>query len=146
MKIKDRIQSLVDYDISYTLKRIIKETKTEDEEIVCDILYSVVGKVINYIHQRKIPSELETTLIDMTIDYYYFNGLDKLYHSESKQDDAKRNVKSIERGNEKIEFKDNSNVTTINGVTYSTGTINPDDDLLISKYRKALNRHRKMRW
>ena len=147
MNIKEKVQSMVDFDISYIVKRFIKEKKLENEEDVCDILYSVVGKVLNHIHQRKIPSDLETTLYDMMTDYYDFNGLDKRYNSKSNSiADAKDNVKSIQRGNEKIEFKDNTNVTKINGTNYSTSTISPDDDLLISKYSRALNRHRKMRW
>lgn len=149
MNIKEKVQSMVDFDISYIVKRFIKEKKLENEEDVCDILYSVVGKILNYIHQKKIPSDLETTLYDMLKDYYDFNGLDKVYNSENNiesNSDLKNNVKSIERGNEKIEFENKANVTKVNGINYTTGTINPNDDLLISKYSRHLNPHRRMRW
>ena len=55
-------------------------------------------------------------------------------------------IKSIAVGDTTTTFADTQNQVEINGVTYSTGTINFDTDILVEKYKKDLYRHRKMRW
>ena len=43
-------------------------------------------------------------------------------------------------------FADTSSQVEINGIIYSTGTVEYSEDGLIEKYKKDLYRHRKMRW
>lgn len=105
--------------------------------------------ILDVTHQPKVPSELYTTWLRMTKDYWYLNGFDKLNKSEGETEDKskeKREIQSISIGDTKTTFVDKSSQISINGVTYSTGTINYSEDALIEKYKKDLYRHRKMRW
>ena len=95
--------------------------------------------------------------VDMTIDYWYLNGFDKKIsklsvdtEQETKSNNANVKIKSIKRGDTETSFSENNNETTINGVTYKTGTIEYDEDLLLNKYLKRLYKfrllRRKRRW
>ncbi len=146
MDIQSRVQSKVSFDINYIVNRLSIELNPQNINIY-DIIFDVQNMILNYINQTKIPVGLETTLYEMTKDYYFLNGFDKLNNlSGSSESNDSQSVKSIERGNEKIEFNEESNVTKINGRNYSTGAIEFDEDMLLKKYRKRLNNFRKMRW
>lgn len=148
ISVKEKVQSLVCFDLSYILGRLKKEYKLANDSSICDVVYDVVNIVINYIHQYKIPALLETTVYEMVKDYWDYNRY-KVKDDEiiigSDDDDSSDDVKKIKRGNEEIEFKD-TNITKINGRSYSTGTLEPTEDYLIKKYKNRLNTHRKMRW
>lgn len=147
ISIRERVQSVLSFDVSYIQSRLLKELKINDEETVCNIIFDTENIILNVIKDRKIPAELETTLFEMAKEYYYFNNYDRLNETEDANN-AKQSsdVKSIERGKEKIEFKDDSNITQINGRSYSTGVLEPIDDYLVKKYKNRLYKHRKMRW
>lgn len=147
MDIQSRVQSKVLFDINYIVNRLTVELNPQNINLY-DIIFDVENMILNYINQNKIPVELETTLYEMTKEYYFLNGFDKLNNSSENSSDNNdsQSVKSIERLNEKIEFHEESNITKINGRTYATGTIEFDEDILLEKYSKRLNRFRKMRW
>lgn len=150
-EIKKKVISKLAFKFEYIYERFKKETGCTDEEIVLNVFLDTAYIITNYIHVNKICIELETTLLEMAKDYYYFNKYDikKNENSEGTSNEtvtSNTEIKSITRGEEKIEFAENKNITTINGTRYSTGTIEFSDDTLIKKYSNRLNKHRKMRW
>ena len=145
-----KIKGKIAFDIKYIKQRLEKEVKA-DEDTILNILYDTIMIILIHTHLEKVPEKLETTLYEMAKDYYFLKGYDKLNTSSGESgstssNDSDADVKNIERGKEKIEFFEKSNLTKINGVNYATGTIEFDEDILLEKYKKRLYHFRKMRW
>lgn len=149
-KLKSRTNNI---DVELLKNRLIKELKLKDDnkDATTQVEYSLLDTlviILDTIHQEKIPDGLYTTWLRMTKDYWYLNGYDKLFNDTSEEGNSKSNakVKSLQIGDTTTTFADTSSQVEINGITYSTGTVEYSEDGLIEKYKKDLYRHRKMRW
>lgn len=150
-KIKKRTNNI---DVESLKKRLIKELKLKEDnaDTTAQVEYSLLDTlviILDTIHQEKIPDGLYTTWLRMTKDYWYLNGYDKLFNDTSEEEgNSKSNVKvkSLQIGDTTTTFADPNSQVEINGITYSTGTVEYSEDGLIEKYKKDLYRHRKMRW
>lgn len=150
-KIKKRTNNI---DVESLKKRLIKELKLKEDnaDTTAQVEYSLLDTlviILDTIHQPKIPDGLYTTWLRMTKDYWYLNGYDKLFNDTSEEEgNSKSNVKvkSLQIGDTTTTFADTSSQVEINGIIYSTGTVEYSEDGLIEKYKKDLYRHRKMRW
>ena len=150
-KIKKRTNNI---DVESLKKRLIKELKLKEDnaDTTAQVEYSLLDTlviILDTIHQEKIPDGLYTTWLRMTKDYWYLNGYDKLFNDTSEEEgNSKSNVKvkSLQIGDTTTTFADTSSQVEINGIIYSTGTVEYSEDGLIEKYKKDLYRHRKMRW
>lgn len=150
-EIKKKVISKLAFKFEYIYERFKNETGCANEETVLNVFLDTVYIITNYIHVNKICIELETTLLEMAKDYYYLNKYDVNQSKNSEETsneliDSNDEIKSITRGEEKIEFAESQNIIKINGTRYNTGTIEFSDDILIKKYSNRLNKHRKMRW
>ncbi len=158
MAILDKIKGQSRINVNEVIDILKSQLKiTEDTlEKLHYSLYATLQLILNKTNRNYIIEDMFTLWVDMTKDYWFLNGYDKTYNSSEdeeqtdKQDDEGLKVKRIERGDTNIEFRDSNNETTINGVTYKTGTIEYDDDLLLNKYLKRLYKFRllgnKRRW
>ena len=150
-KIKKRTNNI---DVESLKKRLIKELKLKEDnaDTTAQVEYSLLDTlviILDTIHQEKIPDGLYTTWLRMIKDYWYLNGYDKLFNDTSEEEgNSKSNVKvkSLQIGDTTTTFADTNSQVEINGITYSTGTVEYSEDGLIEKYKKDLYRHRKMRW
>lgn len=158
MAILDKIKGQSRINVNEVIDILKNELKVTDDTIekLHYSLYATLQLILNKTNRSYIIEDMFTLWVDMTKDYWFLNGYDKTYNSSEdeeqtdKQDDEGLKVKRIERGDTNIEFRDSNNETTINGVTYKTGTIEYDDDLLLNKYLKRLYKFRllgnKRRW
>ena len=149
MEVVEKLKNRTNIDVDQLIERLSKELSSKDTSQIEYALYDTLIIILDVTRQPKVPSELYTTWLRMTKDYWYLNGFDKLNKSEGETEDKskeKREIQSISIGDTKTTFVDKSSQISINGVTYSTGTINYSEDALIEKYKKDLYRHRKMRW
>lgn len=155
MSVLEKIKSKTNkIDVESLKKRILKELniKEDNNDGVLQVEYSLLDTlviILDTIHQEKIPDGLYTTWLRMTKDYWYLNGYDKLFNDTSEEEgNSKSNVKvkSLQIGDTTTTFADTNSQVEINGITYSTGTVEYSEDGLIEKYKKDLYRHRKMRW
>lgn len=155
MSVLEKIKSKTNkIDVESLKKRILKELniKEDNNNGVLQVEYSLLDTlviILDTIHQPKIPDGLYTTWLRMTKDYWYLNGYDKLFNDTSEEEgNSKSNVKvkSLQIGDTTTTFADTNSQVEINGITYSTGTVEYSEDGLIEKYKKDLYRHRKMRW
>ena len=150
-KLKSRTNNI---DVELLKNRLIKELKLKEDnaDTTAQVEYSLLDTlviILDTIHQEKIPDGLYTTWLRMTKDYWYLNGYDKLFNDTSEEEgNSKSNVKvkSLQIGDTTTTFADTNSQVEINGITYSTGTVEYSEDGLIEKYKKDLYRHRKMRW
>ena len=150
-KIKKRTNNI---DVESLKKRLIKELKLKEDnaDTTAQVEYSLLDTlviILDTIHQPKIPDGLYTTWLRMTKDYWYLNGYDKLFKDTSEEEGVSKSsakVKSLQIGDTTTTFADTTSQVEINGITYSTGTVEYSEDGLIEKYKKDLYRHRKMRW
>lgn len=154
-KLKGRTNNI---NVELLKKRLIKELNLKendeeiDEEIENQVEYSLLDTlviILDTTHQPKVPDGLYTTWLRMTKDYWYLNGYDKLFNKEDEGEgssNSKAKVKSLQIGDTTTTFADTSSQVEINGITYSTGTVEYSEDALVEKYKKDLYRHRKMRW
>ncbi len=150
-EIRRKLKSKLDFDISNSYTRFKAETGANDDTIIYNIFNDVAQLILNYIHKKSVCRDLESDFYAMSKDFYYLNGYDKVSNSSENNTNNDESlidigVKSISRGNEKIEFNEPKNITKIAGVNYNTGTINFDEDILLKKYSKRLNKFRQMRW
>jgi len=158
MAILDKIKGQSRINVNEVIDILKSELKVTDDTIekLHYSLYATLQFILNKTNRIYIIEDMFTLWVDMTKDYWFLNGYDKINNSSAdkeqanKQDDEGLKVKRIERGDTNIEFRDSNNETTINGVTYKTGTIEYDDDLLLNKYLKRLYKFRllgnKRRW
>ena len=149
MEVVEKLKNRTNIDVDQLIERLSKELSSKDTSQIEYALYDTLIIILDVTHQPKVPSELYTTWLRMTKDYWYLNGFDKLNKSDGETGDKSkdnREIQSISIGDTKTTFVDKSSQISINGVTYSTGTINYSEDALIEKYKKDLYRHRKMRW
>lgn len=154
MSVLEKIKNRTNIDVEMLKKRLIKElgVNEKQEDAVNQVeysLYDTLVLILDVIHQPKVPEGLYTTWLRMTKDYWYLNGYNKLFENsagEESNSDANAKVKKLQVGDTTTEFADTSSQVEINGVTYSTGTIEYSEDALIEKYKKDLYRHRKLRW
>ena len=132
-------ENLSKQTIIYKDKIIYKERKGDE----------VTGVNINQ-ETVYIPSEGKVEILtpeegkDIDLSLY-----DKLFNNTSEEEgNSKSNVKvkSLQIGDTTTTFADTTSQVEINGITYSTGTVEYSEDGLIEKYKKDLYRHRKMRW
>lgn len=150
-KLKSKTNNI---DVEQLKKRLVKELKltADNKDAIAQVEYSLLDTlviILDTIHQPKIPDGLYTTWLRMTKDYWYLNGYDKLFNNTSEEEgNSKSNVKvkSLQIGDTTTTFADTTSQVEINGITYSTGTVEYSEDGLIEKYKKDLYRHRKMRW
>lgn len=149
MNIKKEIQKKVAFDIEDLIVRLKDDFGIKNKNIdkVEETLFDTLNIILNTIHQRKLPKELYTVWYRMTKDYWDLNGYSKYSNNEDDQSsDSNKQIKSITVGDTTTTFADNSTQVKINGVTYNTGTVDFDDDILVKKYKKELYNFRKLRW
>lgn len=158
MAILDKIKKQSRINVNEVIDILKGELKVTDETIekLHYSLFATLQLILNKTNRIYIIEDMFTLWVDMTKDYWFLNRYDKVHNSSKdeeqaeQQDDEGLKVKSIERGDTKIDFRDSNNETTINGVTYKTGTIEYDDDMLLNKYMKRLYKFRllgnKRRW
>lgn len=157
MTILERIKSQSRINVDEVIERLTKEFKVmsnEGKEQVNFALYSTLQLILNTTNRDYLIEDMYSLWVDMTKDYWYLNGYDKKYNSnntnsEKQSSNADVKIKSIKRGDTETTFVETKNQTTINGVTYQTGTINFDEDTLRNKYIKRLYKFRKLgrrRW
>lgn len=140
--IKSKVNNNV--DIESIITRLADELNTTTEDLY-PIILDVIILILDYTNQDKIEYGLRTTLINMIKDYYFLNGYDKLNNDSEDSTNEKGNAKTITLGDTTVTFEDKNKIE-INGITYNTGTIAFDKNILIEKYAEELNRHRRMRW
>lgn len=131
-------------NIEELVQRLCNELKLEKEQLYA-LITDVVIIILDYTNQEKIKFLQRTTLINMTKDYYYLNGYDKI-NSEEEVSNTNTKIKSISVGDTTTTFCDTQNKVSINGIVYNTGTIDFDKSVLIEKYAIELNKYRKIRW
>lgn len=158
MAILDKIKKQSRINVNEVIDILKGELKVTDDTIekLHYSLFATLQLILNKTNRIYIIEDMFTLWVDMTKDYWFLNRYDKVHNSSKdeeqaeQQDDEALKVKSIERGDTKIDFRDSNNETTINGVTYKTGTIEYDDDILLNKYMKRLYKFRllgnKRRW
>lgn len=158
MAILDKIKKQSRINVNEVIDILKSELKVTDDTIekLHYSLFATLQLILNKTNRIYIIEDMFTLWVDMTKDYWFLNRYDKVHNSSKdeeqaeQQDDEGLKVKSIERGDTKIDFRDSNNETTINGVTYKTGTIEYDDDILLNKYMKRLYKFRllgnKRRW
>jgi hypothetical protein len=152
MTILERIKSQSRINVDEVIERLTKEfkvTSNEGKEQVNFALYSTLQLILNTTNRDYLIEDMYSLWVDMTKDYWYLNGYDKQYNSnntstEEQSSNADVKIKSIKRGDTETTFVETKNQTTINGVTYQTGTINFDEDTLTKKYIKRLYKFRKL--
>lgn len=152
MTILERIKSQSRINVDEVIERLTKEFKVmsnEGKEQVNFALYSTLQLILNTTNRDYLIEDMYSLWVDMTKDYWYLNGYDKQYNSnntstEEQSSNVDVKIKSIKRGDTETTFVETKNQTTINGVTYQTGTINFDEDTLTKKYIKRLYKFRKL--
>lgn len=152
MTILERMKSQSRINVDEVIERLTKEfkvTSDEGKEQVNFALYSTLQLILNTTNRDYLIEDMYSLWVDMTKDYWYLNGYDKQYNSnntstEEQSSNADVKIKSIKRGDTETTFVETKNQTTINGVTYQTGTINFDEDTLTKKYIKRLYKFRKL--
>lgn len=153
MTILERMKSQSRINVDEIIERLTKEfkvTSDEGKEQVNFALYSTLQLILNTTNRDYLIEDMYSLWVDMTKDYWYLNGYDKQYNSsnnentEEQSSNADVKIKSIKRGDTETTFVETKNQTTINGVTYQTGTINFDEDTLRNKYIKRLYKFRKL--
>lgn len=153
MTILERMKSQSRINVDEVIERLIKEFKVmsdEGKEQVNFALYSTLQLILNTTNRDYLIEDMYSLWVDMTKDYWYLNGYDKQYNTsnnentEEQSSNADVKIKSIKRGDTETTFVESKNQTTINGVTYQTGTINFDEDTLTKKYIKRLYKFRKL--
>lgn len=153
MTILERMKSQSRINVDEVIERLTKEfkvTSDEGKEQVNFALYSTLQLILNTTNRDYLIEDMYSLWVDMTKDYWYLNGYDKQYNSsnnentEEQSSNADVKIKSIKRGDTETTFVESKNQTTINGVTYQTGTINFDEDTLTKKYIKRLYKFRKL--
>lgn len=158
MNILNEIKSRTEINMGLFVERLqneLKITNIQDEAkrnaAKEQLLYSVSDTmciILDTTHLSSIPKSLYATWIRMTKDYWYLNGYDNQFVKNidvNSSSDMNMKVKSIQEGDTTVDFADATSVN-INGITYSTGTLEFSEDALVEKYKKDLYRHRKMRW
>lgn len=154
MTVLDKIKNRTKIDVDLLKKRLIKELNINEKiddavEQLEYALFDILVIILDTTHQPKVPDGLYTTWLRMTKDYWYLNGYDKLFNDKTEGEgssNSKAKVKSLQIGDTTTTFADTTSQVEINGVTYSTGTVEYSEDGLIEKYKKDLYRYRKMRW
>lgn len=154
MTVLDKIKNRTKIDVDLLKKRLIKELNINEKiddavEQLEYALFDILVIILDTTHQPKVPDGLYTTWLRMTKDYWYLNGYDKLFKDKTEGEgssNSKAKVKSLQIGDTTTTFADTTSQVEINGVTYSTGTVEYSEDGLIEKYKKDLYRYRKMRW
>ena len=147
MNILNEIKSRTEINMGLFVERLqneLKITNIQDEAkrnaAKVQLLYSISDTmciILDTTHLSSIPESLYATWIRMTKDYWYLNKYDNQFV---------KNIDDEKTGDTTTTFADTTSQIEINGTTYNTGTIDFDNDILIEKYKKALYRHRKMRW
>ncbi len=158
MNILNEIKSRTEINMGLFVERLqneLKITNIQDEAkrnvAKEQLLYSISDTmciILDTTHLSSIPKSLYATWIRMTKDYWYLNGYDNQFVKNidvNSSSDMNMKVKSIQEGDTTVDFADATSVN-INGITYSTGTLEFSEDALVEKYKKDLYRHRKMRW
>lgn len=141
------IERLKDELFINTISDEEKKKKANEQLVYC--IYDVLIIILDVTHQNIILDGLYTTWLNMVKDYWYLNKYDNQFVKNidaEKTEGENVKVKSIQVGDTTTTFADITSQIEINGTTYNTGTIDFDNDILIEKYKKALYRHRKMRW
>ncbi len=149
MNIINEIQSKVTFNIENLIQRLRDDfgIKNKNSEQVNYVLFDTLNIILNTINQRKLPKELYTVWYRMTKDYWDLNGYGKYSNNDNdSSSDENKQIKSIAIGDTTTTFADTNTQVKVNGITYSTGTINFSEDALVEKYKKELYKHRKMRW
>ena len=124
-------------------------TTIDAETLLEYAIYDTVMLILDVTHQKKVTEEMYSILINMIKDYWYLNKYDDLLDGDSDDESdsaADTMVSSIKEGDTQVNFSQKTSSVTINGITYSTGTINFDQNILVEKYKNDLYRHRKLRW
>ena len=131
MEVVEKLKNRTNIDVDQLIERLSKELSSKDTSQIENALYDTLVIILDVTHQPKVPSELYTTWLRMTKDYWYLNGFDKLNKNDGETEDKskeKREIQSISIGDTKTTFVDKSSQISVNGVTYSTGTINYSED------------------
>lgn len=151
MNIKEEIRNKSTFDIEELIQRLKKDfgIKNKGTEQLEFSLFDTLNIILNTTNRKKIPTGLYSTWYRMTKDYWYLNNCNKAINnndSESNTDSQSKKIKSISVGDTTTTFVDEESQINVNGVTYSTGTIDFSEDVLVEKYKRDLYKYRKMRW
>ena len=155
-KIKSKV---INIDINELIQRSKIELKIKEntegqtvdsEQLLYYAIYDTLLIILDVTHRQKVDESLYAIWVNMIKDYWYLNKYDNLLNPKEDEDEDEFSdsleVSSIKEGDTQVNFSQKSNTTNINGTTYSTGTINFDENILREKYKKDLYRHRVMRW
>lgn len=144
-KIKRQSRIVVDEVIEQLKKEFnLKEEQSEATEQLISSLYATLQLILNNTNRDYLIEDMYSIWVDMTKDYWYLNGYDKKYTLQTKSNSKNLKIKSIKRGDTETTFMEEKNQTTINGVTYQTGNISYDEDILLNKYIKRLYKFRRL--
>lgn len=172
MDILEEIKSKTSIDIDRMMKRLELELKTKKcmrtetdecirtekdeciefegadvQELMQYCIYDTMLIILDVTHLRRIDESLYSIWVAMAKDYWFLNKYDVLILSkEERQKREEMKVKSIAIGDTTTTFADTSSQVEINGIMYNTGTIDFSKNFLLEKYKKDLNRHRRLRW
>lgn len=147
MTILETIKSKLDKNINLeNLTDRLTEELTIKEYCLYEVILDVIIIMLNYTHQEKIEFLQRTTLINMIKDYCDLKSYNELSSEEKDKNSLDMKVKSISVGDTTTTFIDTQSQVNVNGITYNTGTIEYDKNVLIEKYANELNKYRKIRW
>lgn len=147
MKILEVVKSKLDesIDVENLTDRLSEELTIKDQDLY-EVILDVIMIMLNYTHQERLEFLQRTTLINMIKDYCDLKGYNRLSDEEKDKNNLDMKVKSISVGDTTTTFIDTQSQVNVNGVTYNTGTIEFDKNILIEKYEQELNEYRRIRW
>lgn len=152
MAVIDKIKRQSRIDVKEVIERLKKELNVTSDDGVEQIqyaLYSTLQTILNTTNRDYLIEDMYSIWVDMTKDYWKLNGYDQKYKGEKVEDEETLNtknpeIKSIKRGDTETTFMEKKSQTTINGITYQTGTIHYDEEVLINRYKTQLYRFRRL--
>lgn len=152
MNIKEEIRNKSTFNIDELIQRLKKDfcIRNKGMDQLEFSLFDTLNIILNTTNRKKIPIGLYSTWYRMTKDYWYLNNYNKTVHNDNstanQTNSQSKKIKSISIGDTTTTFVDEESQINVNGVTYSTGTIDFSEDVLVEKYKRDLYKYRKMRW
>lgn len=148
----EKIQRQSRINVNEVIERLKKELNVNDagKEQLNFALYDTLQLILNTTNRNYLIEDMYSIWINLIKDYWYLNGYDKKYNSsnststEAQINDETVKIKSIKRGDTETTFRESNNETNINGITYKTGTINYNEEVLINRYKTQLYKFRKL--
>ena len=76
MEVAEKLKNRTNIDVDQLIERLSKELSSKDTSQIEYALYDTLIIILDVTHQPKVPSELYTTWLRMTKDYWYLNGFE----------------------------------------------------------------------